>query len=95
MSALPDARPDNWVDRLAPVRLRPWRVHPGDALRNEPRCPRCKRGGNEVPRSLATHAGVAPRAFSHPGGIKTGREISQLMHHDIRPGSADRWWSPT
>ncbi|HYF23025.1 MAG TPA: 4-hydroxybenzoate octaprenyltransferase [Caulobacteraceae bacterium] len=23
-SVLPDARPDNWVDRLAPERLRPW-----------------------------------------------------------------------
>jgi hypothetical protein len=53
-------------------------------LRDEPMRSRRKRRGNEVPRPLASHAGVALRPFSHLGGIKTGREISQLMHHDIR-----------
>jgi hypothetical protein len=74
---------------ILPMRLRPRRVHPGDALRDEPMCSRCKGGGNEVVRSLATHAGIAPRPFSHPGGIKTGWEIGQLMQHDIRPGSGN------
>ena len=71
------------------VRLRPRRVHPGYALRDEPMCSRRKGSGNEVLRSLATHAGIAPRPFSHPGGIETGWEIGQLMHHDIRPGGGN------
>src|SRR5262249_31205406 len=47
--------------------------------------PAASAAATRFPGSLAAHAGVAARPLDHPGGIEAGREIGQLMDHDIRP----------
>jgi hypothetical protein len=62
----------------------PRRIHPSNALRDDPTNSRAERRGDQVLGSLTAHACISLRAFGHLARFETRREISELMDNDIR-----------
>src|SRR5262249_21069563 len=57
----------------------PRRIHPSNALRDDPTNSRAECRGDQVWGSLTAHVCISLRAFGHLAGIETRREISELM----------------
>ena len=72
------------------MRLRPGRIHPGDALRDEPARARRDRRLHQVARTFVADPGVARERFRHPGGIVDLLQIGELVDHHVRPERTQR-----
>ena len=66
------------------MRLRPWRISPRDALRDQAPRTRRDRSIDEMTRAFGAKARVAADCFAHLRGIEAAREIGQLVDHDVR-----------